>query len=252
MPRKISARAEIPAAYTLEEKPLYLPYDSALILSDLHCPLHSTLMLERALDTAAAHGVRNTVIIGDTWDFDELSSFPQIHRPASAGDTVRISGGVLNYIAERSAQTVITPGNHCIRFAKRLNAAWDMRFLVAAALADYPAHGEIVTTNYSYVYLGDSWLVGHPKKYSRTPGKTPAELADLYGRNVVTGHNHLVGFAPSKSGRWLGVDCGALTDPEAHAYLMHEMNDHPRWQSGFVIIDKGYCYPYSERFSDWR
>lgn len=245
----------IPAAAPGDEHsiPLRLSSDSALILGDLHCPHHHALMLQRAIWTCKAHhpAVDTAVIIGDFYDFASLSRFPKTERHETAEGTVtNYARPVLRAIASHFKRLVLLPGNHCWRFAKALGEPFSFKSLVEWTIGREPLDCEIVTTELDYVYIGREWMAGHPRTFSGQGGKTPSDLADKYRCNMITGHNHAIGMATSKSG-YLGIDCGHLTKPRLHGYYNSSLTKYPRWQSGYVILDNGKPHIFTEQWTDW-
>jgi hypothetical protein len=251
--RKQSTRADysLPDPIVFEDSPLIFPDSNAVIIGDLHCPYHNTTMLVRAVTTGRERGINRLIVAGDIFDFDSLSTYPHIQTESDPTQTIRIGGDVLRYLFGSFNETVIIPGNHDERFAKKLDRSWDMELLINAALGrDWPS-GLVYVTDYSYVYLGKDWIVGHPDNYSGQGGQTPSVLADLYQRNVVTLHNHVVGMSQSKSGKYLGIDCGHMTDPAYHFYASRRMNKMTRWCSGFVVIEDGFPELFTANWSRW-
>lgn len=236
------------------DKPLQVPDENCLVIGDLHVPLHSELMLERAVYVVRRYypHVRTCVIGGDLWDFDSISDHPKNYAMMDPNESLGIGGDVLRYLGNIYENTYIVPGNHDERFSKRLDKPFSMKRLIGAALVDNWPKGQLHISDLDYLYVGDHWVIGHPSSYSGQGGKTPAEYADLYQRNAIAMHNHLVGYAPSKSGKYIGIDSGHLTDPEKHFYAYRRFNKFTRWQSGFVVLSHGYAYPYTENFTDWR
>jgi hypothetical protein len=233
------------------ESALNIPDANALVIGDLHIPYHNRTMLERAIQVARRHSIRRVIIGGDLFDFASLSHHPHNAPEQDPSATIRLAGDVLRALLAHFDEAYICNGNHDERFAKRLDRAWDLQLLINAAMGrDWPACS-VSVTNLDYVYLGDNWIVGHPSSYSGQGGKTPADLADLYQRNVVTLHNHVIGMAQSKSGKYIGVDCGHMTEAGQHYYQARRLSKFARWNAGFMVVSNGYPYTYSEQFTDW-
>jgi DNA repair exonuclease SbcCD nuclease subunit len=248
---KKSARADIPSPLKLFEGPLKIPHESAVVIGDLHCPHHNPLMIERVVRTAYKHKIRSLIIAGDLFDFAKLSRHTHDQIEASLDETLLIGGDVLGYLMKAFTELILLPGNHDQWLSRKLDAPFDFGLIVDAALRGRKGKTSLLVTNHDYVLLGDKWLIGHPSNYSAQGGKTPSELADIYGKNVVTGHNHVIGLASSKSGKYMGIDCGHMSNQEYHFYADRRLSKTPRWCAGFVVIDRGYPTLYTENWSDW-
>ena len=240
------------------DRELRLDNPSALVLSDLHCPYHHAAMLERALALRAKvyPEVDTLIIAGDLFDFAGLSRHPQDQCEAAVTDELQVAGRVLRALLAPFARAVVMPGNHDERLAKKLEAHIPMRFLIDGCLgSDRPAC-QVTTTEYDYVYVEHDdperrWVIGHPSHYSGMGGRTPASIADLEQRNVMTAHNHVIGLSQSPSGKYIGIDIGHCTDPSQHLYVKRRLTKYPRWSAGFAFLVNGYAHPYYERFSNW-
>lgn len=245
----------IPAAMPLvREQPITIPTANCLVIGDLHVPHHNPEMLMRAIYvTRRFHPqVRGVVIGGDLFDFAELSQHPHDQPEAGTAATLRLGGEVMKALFQHFDWAVIVPGNHDQRLAKKLDKQLDLQLLVNAAMGrDWP-RCKVQVTNLDYCYVQDDWLVGHPSHYSGLGGKTPSELADVWGRNVISFHNHVVGMSQSKTGQYLGIDAGHMTDPAQHYYQFRRMTKFARWTAGFVVLSNGFPCVYTERWTDWK
>lgn len=239
----------------VDTKPITISADSALVMSDFHCPHYNKEMLERAITICQKYfpKVKTAIIPGDLFDFESLSVFP--HTNPSAPDTSKtlLAGGTVLEFVSTYYDTYLTSGNHDERFAKKLNSPYHLRHIVSAALDGRKTKHKITTTNMDYLYLGDKWVIGHPSHYSIIGGKTPAEIAAIEEKNCATGHNHIIGIQTSKNGKYLGVDLGHMTDPSSHYYMTRRLTKFPRWLPGFLVIEDGFAYPFwDDRHTNWN
>lgn len=228
--------------------------DRALLIGDLHVPHHSAEMLRRAVYITRRYhpGVQTLVIGGDLFDFGSLSSHAHTGPEDDLNDSMRLAGDVLRALGQHFVKMIILPGNHDERLARKLDKNWDFGLLVNAALGrDWP-DCEVTISEVDYLYMGERWLVGHPSNYSGRGGQTPADLADLWGRNVVTWHNHIVGYSQSKSGRYVGIDAGHCTVAGEHFYSTRRLSKYTRWTGGFVVLDEGYPHIYNDHMTNWE
>jgi len=259
-PDPVNELLQIPASQAAttnpEDQPLILQFPgnsvSAICIGDLHVPHQNSLMLMRAIKLARLYGIKTCILGGDLFDFASLSSYSHNHPEHDPNDTVRLAGQVLRALLQSFDRAVICNGNHDERFSRKLDRSFDLQLLINAALGrDWPSC-QIQVTNLDYVYLGDSWIVGHPSHYSGIPGKTPGDLADMYARHTITFHNHISGLGHSKSGRYIAIDAGHCTMPSEHYYMQRRMTKFARWTAGFVIIRDNYPTLYNELVTDWQ
>lgn len=234
------------------EKPLHIESNSAIVCCDWHIPGHNKLMLERLCAIADKESIQDLFVIGDIYDFPSLSRFTHNQKEVTANEVIRIGGKVMKPVFNRFKRVILSPGNHDEHFSRALDDTFDFELLINASMGkDWP-NCEIVISNLDYVFLNDNWIIGHPSNYSGQGAKTPSDYADLYQRNVITGHNHIVGLAQSKSGNYIGIDTGAMLTQEAIFYSKRRMNKYTRWQNGFTVIKNGFAKLYTECFTDWK
>jgi hypothetical protein len=240
-------------AYVPQNLVMQVQSQNALVIGDLHVPYHNRTMLGRALNVCEQYfpHVTDLIIGGDIYDFSALSQHPHNQTEADTESTVKLAGDVLRAITQPFERCFIVNGNHDERVAKKLDANWGLELLINASFGrDWP-DCTVYISNLDYLYLNDTWLIGHPSHYSGQGGKTPSDLADLHARNVITFHNHVIGWSQSKSGRFVGIDAGHCTVPDYHYYQKRRLTKFARWSSGFVIISNNHFYTFSEQHTDW-
>lgn len=249
----------IPDAVNLHvEAPLRIYDGDALVLGDLHFPHHNKLMLIRAINLLAQRfpHIKRIIFGGDTFDFSKISQHPHTSREAGTSETIRLGGDVLRVVLKLFEEAIFLNGNHDERVAKKMDDAWDLELLINAALGQYwPDNCDVKVSNLDYLLVDHperQWVIGHPSHYSGQGGKTPSDLADVWGRNVITFHNHVCGESPSKSGNFVGIDAGCMTVAEQHSYQNRRLTKFTRWQCGFVVLSDGYAYRFTENFTDWK
>lgn len=252
----------LPAPVTRQfVRPLTVPDANALVFSDTHIPHHSTLMLQRAIYITLRYfpHIRRFVMAGDSWDFSSISRHPKDQPYEDLDDVLEKGAEVYRAIGDYFDEGYITNGNHDARIGLKLDAPFTLKRVFNSAFGDHWPACKLHITNLDWVHMdsadGDpskKWTIGHPSNYSGSAGRMPSEIADLEQRNVATGHNHLVGMAQSKSGNYLGIDIGHMTDPSSHYYVVRRLQKFSRWNAGFLIISNGRPYPYWERWTDWN
>jgi hypothetical protein len=242
-----------------ETAPLSIPTPNVLVLSDLHCPHQNALMLGRALyitQTYFPH-IRDIVVAGDIFNFSKLSRHPHNGPASSIKTELKTTGAVLRALFAPFDRAWVCSGNHDEIASKKLDDEFGgLEFLIDGALgADRPAC-KVQVSELDYLMVEDEdpskrWLLAHPSAYSGLGGKTPSELAQIYQRHTICGHNHVIGMAPSKDAKWIGIDNGHCTDPAFHYYVKRRATKYQRWSAGFTIISDGYGHLFTERFTDF-
>jgi hypothetical protein len=240
--------------------PMIIPSTDILVMGDLHVPQHNKQMLKRAIYVTRRYfpNVSRLCLIGDTWDWTSLSKHPKDQPSEDLDESLELGGEMIRHIADYFDSVWMTNGNHDARLGLKLDAPFTLKRVVAAALAENWPKAKLHVSNLDYVYADNedkdpsrNWILGHPSHYSGMGGKTPSEIADTECRNVATGHNHRVGLQPSKSGKFVGVDCGHMTDPDLHYYVLRRLTKFARWTGGFLVLSQGYPHLYTEQWTDW-
>lgn len=241
------------------ERPTTIQGAGALLLGDLHAPLHNPLMLRRAIYVMVTRypRIKRVVIGGDTFNFSRLSRHPNVDPDEALNEALASGAEVLRALLAHFDQAWFTLGNHDENLSKKLDSPLDFKRVLGAAFTNTWPTCDIEVTNLDYLHLDEPdparcWTVGHPSHYSGAGGTTPAAIAEILGRNVVTFHNHVTGEQRSKSGRWVGIDAGHMTDPDKHHYARRRLTRFARWGAGFVVLDRGFAHRYTEDGTDWR
>jgi hypothetical protein len=233
--------------------PLSIKSRGALVIADLHAPFHNRQLLERALNTATAMGVRDVYIIGDLFDFTCLSSWPANEARTTVDQDIDAGGAVLEYIASfpTMQRVIITSGNHDERLAKRAGGNFLLRHLVDSAIARRRMGAEVIVTEYDYVFHNDAWVLGHLSSFSRRPGEVAKRIADRYQRNAAVGHDHIQGYTSTGNGKHIAISIGAMVHiPEGGTspfwYKERRLNDYSPAVNGFLILDEDVPYLFTE------
>lgn len=244
--------SQIPDNINLIDKPpLTLDLDSFAYCSDIHAPLHSREMLRRLVTVMDKRGIGHLIIGGDLFDLDRTSRHPNDSQQATINDTLRIGGDILHLLLAMFDVTVL-PGNHDRRVAVKLDEPLAFDALVWASLRGRtPAH-KLTITDYDYVYVRDSWVMGHPRFYSRTP-KALADVAQQQQRNVIGAHTHLLGLMYSADGKWIAIDPGCMCEESLTPYHMRSagLSRFPQWKRGFVIVEHNIPTLYGDGITNW-
>jgi hypothetical protein len=237
------------------EQPLTITNGNVLVLSDLHAPHVSMPMLRRAIYVTKRYfpHIQDVAVIGDSWDFACVSQYSKNGPNEDLDEALEAGARIYRAIGNHFERIWVCNGNHDERIAKRIDARFTLQRLFNSAFGQAWPKAAMQITDLDFLYVDGErpWVLGHPSSYSGQGGKTPADLADLEGCNVATGHNHLVGWSQSKSGKYLGIDIGHMTNADQHYYAARRLSKHTKWNAGFLILDCGHPYDFTERWTDW-
>lgn len=239
-----------------DDKPLTIPSGNVLVFSDLHVPHQNRTMLRRAIYVARKFfpQIEDFAVIGDSWDWTSLSKHPKDSPGEDMDECLEIGAKIYRVIGDYFKRGWICNGNHDARVGLKLDAPFTLQRVFNSAFGQSWPNCTMNISNLDYLIVDGErrWIIGHPSAYSGSGGKTPADIADIEGCNVATGHNHVIGQQQSKSGRFVGVDIGHMTEEDRHYYKFRRLTKYARWNAGFMVIANGYAHTYSERFTDWR
>lgn len=229
------------------EAPVTLPLPAIWVYAtDFHCPFHNQAMVRRLALVLQASRAEQLVIGGDLFDFPTASSWPKTSDAPSVEAVSESAADVLLFLGECVPSIVLIPGNHDLRFGKKIDDKYRFSKVVYGALEGRQLACKLQIVEQDSVYLGDEghdwraagWVVGHPRWFSSQPTKFVAEVAMMKHRNVMGAHSHLQGNGWSKDARYHAVDPGHMTDPALHPY--HAQSDglsrYPTWKAGFVLV----------------
>ena len=141
-------------------------------------------------------------------------------------------------------------GNHEERILKHLSHNMDTKKLMKLIIAN---NEKIKISNYKYAFINDTWMICHPKGYSRKRGTIPEKIQLLHECSVIAAHGHHGGILPSSNNRHAIVEGCTLQDVEKTEYVKTQMSSHPFWVLGFNIIMNNTVYQFTNnpRITDW-
>ena len=204
----------------------------ALIISDLHIPYQDSAWLERVVSYAALSGIRRCVVAGDLLDAEKLSVF--VTPPGESFEqSLEPARKIIQWLEGFFPEVYIFPGNHDFRFSKKLDRQMSVAYLIRLLAGERTQVYE-----HHHAFLGDTWLVAHPRGYSRLPTKPALELTSKFGKNVAIGHTHKLSLGTDPSGRHFAIEIGMCADARRIEYLHRELSTAPVPQLGALIIDQ--------------
>jgi predicted phosphodiesterase len=232
-----------------------------LVVPDLHAPFHEAQMfadmLEREKDAD------KVICIGDLSDSYALSTYTHYRRVSFTEEWASVTL-CMQALSERFPEVEIVIGNHDARLEKRLRErlSEDMvdavRYLSGGILCPITAlskrYPNVKVAKHSvpngdsvdwFTTLGDVWL-GHPEKYSRTPGAAlrfvdewladnEAALGLSRYRLIVMGHTHTYSQFLWRAGTML-IECGCLCQQQGYM-LKPRIGGRPQ-RRGYVTFEQ--------------
>ena len=231
-------RAEVQVARFELDPPVVLRADRALLLFDVHAPLHDAVWMNRIIALALKWDVKACAIGGDIVEYSSISYWGRIHG-IEFDHELEAACMIVRAIEANFANKVLIGGNHEWRFVKALKKARTLQHV----LKDFTSEGSrTVTSIRKWFFLesgGVRFRVCHPANYNRIPARNAQALASKYKAHVIAGHNHLWGMTRDVSDSWYAVDAGCCLDKRRVAWLETEMSNYPQPVQGAVIVVDG-------------
>jgi hypothetical protein len=230
---------------------------SVLALGDVELPLHHAEFINNCMRVAHAWGIRCLALVGDFIHWGALSSFPDSPNDASA--EIEQIETYLRPFVEPWDEVWWTKGNHDARVGLAMDRLLKLehaaRLIVPNDLAD-EFRRKVKCSDYYYAYVGDDWLIEHPKATNTVPANAARRIEEAQGRNVAMAHNHLVGIQQSADGKRWGVEIGCCVDTERLAYYQLRHTTRPRMRNGALILRRvgNVFYPtlLTPEWTDWE
>ena len=229
---------------------------SLIVLSDMHCPLHNTALIEQALELVRERDIPTVLWNGDTFD-NEYKGHKEnrSHLSSTQLETVEAAIGVIDAFTDAGVDEHIwLQGNHDDKPMRSTDGEWrftdfldsHIRFKIKGAV-------KWLATNRYYAIMEPKepkawpfdgpdnfpWRFTHQKNYGKNPLTVARDLCQIYTSNICTGHQHHLGVTKAASGLQYAVDAGTLQDPSLPSYKVERDSRHPHWAPGFVTITDG-------------
>jgi predicted phosphodiesterase len=210
-----------------------------LVVPDVHAPFHEEGMFADMLQREA--DADKVICIGDLSDSYALSTYTHYRRMPFAEEWASVTL-CMQAMSESFPEVEIVVGNHDARLEKRLRErlSEDMvdavKYLSGGVLCPITAlakhYPNVHVANHRvpggdsvdwFTTCGDAWL-GHPEKYSRTPGAALRFVDEWLNDNeyalglnryrlVVLGHTHTYSQFLWRAGTML-IECGCLAQTD--------------------------------------
>ncbi len=227
------------------------------ILADAHLPFIHWPTFIRALTTFEYLGIRNIVLPGDWFDFEDISKFDFGGEQFDIAAELDIGRDVLFKLAERFDRVVFFRGNHeerLFKFLKRIARLYEkhpdlMRFQAIVGRGEtetvwqqYKSFMEtdgVEISNDSLAFINDDIMVCHASSTTRIPPNSEQVLGEKYRRHVIGCHMHNYGQRVGLDGKTLATRIGTVCDPDKIFYKTKRTTTHYEWVKGFAWVKDG-------------
>ena len=250
---------EVPPAslhYHEEVPELRLPFEPHLaVLSDAHASAHDSRGVALFLKTVEALRIPAVVVNGDLFDNAYLGhGGVRDARAASAAENIFCGASILNAIVRSGAERIyVVQGNHDDKPLRSTDGEILFPQWWASQVAPHLGRPELFTVTHRYYCIMDAMdpqpegtrprhfptRFTHQREYGRPPLAVASRLADKFLMNVVTGHQHHLGFSRHKSGKLMIADAGTIQHRDGAQYKVNRDSTHPEWCAGFLTLHWG-------------
>jgi len=231
------------------DKEIRLPAGDYIVACDYHSPYYSIPWHNRTMAVAERFGIRKIIIVGDLVDFGFASFFYSENRPSldeEKDENKRLLASLIGYFDE----IILIKGNHEDRLGRMTDGKVQADVLLELWTKD-AWQKKVRYSTYDKLFIGDEWMLVHPKNYSTISGQVAKKLATKFHRNIINAHGHFLSYGYDISGKFLCVDMGGLFDTKKIEYSSIKTTTHPNWQNGFGALWNGHFYFFDER-TDWN
>jgi len=236
----------------LYDEAIHLRPDNYMVCCDHHSPYHSERWINRSLQIADVMGIEKCIIPGDLIDNDFIKFYPNPRVEDNSTFDREAKGTrpvfeALDYFKE----VILIKGNH----EDRVNRATDGK-IQARHLFEIIGR-EIWERKFRYsvydkLFVGDKWIIVHPRSYSQISASVAVRLAEKFHRHVLNAHGHFFAMRYDRSGQYMGVDLGGMYDMRKVGYVNLKTTTHPLWNNGFAVITADNKVHLFHENTDWK
>ena len=230
-----------------------IPIDNYMISCDHHSPYFSEIWENRLLAIADRFGIRNHIITGDLFDMDFIKKYPDFDGvDKSTLDKEVFHTDPLIRALDYFDENYLITGNH----ERRVNLSTEAKIQASHLFGLFGK--EIWDKKFRYsvydkMFVGDNWMVVHPRSYSQISTSVAKRLAEKYKKNIINSHGHFVGMTYERSGTHLAIDLGGMFDVRKIDYINLRTTTHPFWKNGFGMLRDGKFWHFTDEtdFNYW-
>lgn len=249
---KVSAEVNASTAWTpiALEPVVNLKCESALVMSDLHCPLHDPIWTQRAIDAGVHFGCKDVILNGDVMDLNAISKHAGSYwrRGQELEDDMRAAEVIIAHLCQKFERIWWISGNHD---TDRLVRAFKGEIQAQRLLQMVGKQANLKITVRSYMDVNETIRVCHPRQYSKIRGKMTQDLSQRWQKTIVAGHLHHSASTQSPCGRFQAIEVPGLQKTDIQDYIRNELNTMPEPCNGFAVI-VGELVQVFDKFTPWK
>jgi len=243
------------------DKELHLTGDY-MLTGDWHIPFHDPDLTKKLFAVAKRFGIKKLACVGDLMELDAFKTY--LDKSTSWQYEKQKARNVIKALLTWFDEIVWLIGNHEIRLWKRVQGMGDEEDIFQMVLEGEMTR-KVKYSTYPYAIVNESWMIVHPKSYSRLQSRNAYFLASKYlpdlmakgnspnGRyGVVAFHGHLGGEGTDISGHYRVADGMCMVDPMKVAYKTVKVDTSPEWRQGFFMLWDNFLYPLPAKDTDWN
>jgi hypothetical protein len=225
-----------------------IPDGDYMLSCDYHSPYYSEVWVNRILAMAAKLGIREHIVIGDLFDFDFMKHFYS-ERPSTIDKEIEETKPIFKAL-DYFDKNYLIQGNHERRIGIQSCGKLQARHLLRTFGPEI-WDKKFRYSEYDRMFIGDKWMVVHPKSYSQISASVAVRLAEKFHRHVINAHGHFIAMRYDRSGEYMCIDLGGIFEPSKIEYCSLRSTTHPTWNQGFGAILDGHFYHFHTG-TDWK
>lgn len=211
-----------------------LDWDEFILGCDTHIPHYHEGIINRMLEFAEHHKIKNFIHPGDFFDQTAFSRFDSASEDISSlSEEIEAGRTVIKALKSVFSDIRFTLGSHDVRlWLNLLKQGKEIPFDEPWRLV-----GENVeVSRFRYAEINDEWRVTHPKSVMRIGGIGIVRAIAKFQRSIIFGHGHWWGIEKDPSGKHYAIAPGCLVDKKRVAYASLWDTSHNEWVPGFVAV----------------
>jgi hypothetical protein len=231
-----------------------MPDGDYMISCDYHSPYHAEMWINRLVRIADKFHIKKNIIVGDLFDMDfaKYTLYKQAKKEGEEDSSLDKEACAVQPVIQALDyfdKNYLVMGNHENRIDRLTDGAVQSRHIMRLFWGD-EFQQKIEVSVYDKMWIGDEWLVVHPRSYSQISGSVAVRLAEKFHRHVMNAHGHFVALRYDRSGQYMGIDLGGMFDIRKVEYINKKTTTHPFWNNGFGMIYNNRFYHFHGG-TDW-
>lgn len=224
-------------------------HGDAMVICDLHIPLHDPKFINVMINCAQANGIKQLIIGGDYFHMDQFGSYLP-YQPEANLEIEREDGNIIMKTLLKTFDEVdFIWGNHDFRLTKKLGYTKSfedcMKWMLSELTEDELAKIRFSDLDYMHYYsIVDNkgpyglYKICHPRNFSSVPLTVARRLADKFGCSIITAHSHHFAMGVAYNGKDIVIEGGGFYDKHRTEYIQRTTKSH-EWVQGFTFFKDG-------------